>query len=103
MGERPVGRRLVLNLGECAHPTSVLCLCRFHRLGAGVPGDHGVTALGAVGVVSSSPPGTAQGPSPGMVASTARVAVPVSAPATLRTAQAAQVRAGKAESPGRGC
>lgn len=60
-----------------------------------------MTALGPVGVVSSSLPGTAQGPSPGMVASTARVAVPASAPATLRTAQVVQVRAGKTGSLGK--
>lgn len=62
---------------------------------AGVPGDRGVTALGAVGVVSSSLPGTAHGPSPGMVASTVRAAVPASVPATPRTAQLAQVRSGR--------
>lgn len=100
LGKRPTGRT-ALNLGERAYPTSVLCPRRFHRLEAGAPGDRGVTALGLVGAVSSSLPGTAHGLSPGMVASTARVAVPASAPATLRTAQAAQVRAGKAASLGR--
>lgn len=79
---------------KCVYPTSILCLCRFLRLEAGVPGDLGVTALGAAGVVSSSHPGTARGPSPGMVANTARAAGPASAPATLRTARLAQVRGG---------
>lgn len=69
---------------------------------AGVPGDHGVTALGPVGVVSSSPPETALGLSPGMVASTVRAAAPASAPATLRTAQLAQVRSSRDGSPWEG-
>lgn len=73
---------------------SVLSFYRSHRLVAGVPGGHGVTALGAVGVVSSSLPGTALGPSPGMVASTVRAAAPASVPATPKTAQLAQVRNG---------
>ena len=58
-----------------------------------------MTALGAVGVVSSSLPGTAHGPSPGMVASTVRAAVPASVPATPRTAQLAQVRSGRDGTP----
>lgn len=106
---RPQGldKRLVERAGpkprrECAHAISILCPCRFLRLEAGVPGDHGVTAPGLVGAASSSPPGTAQGPSPGMVASTVRAAGPASAPATLRTAHLAQVRVVKDGSPGKG-
>lgn len=61
-----------------------------------------MTALGPVGVVSSSPPETALGLSPGMVASTVRAAAPASAPATLRTAQLAQVRSSRDGSPWEG-
>lgn len=85
--------RLALSPGEGILPnSSILCFCRSHRLEAGGPGDHGVTALGAVEGVSSSPPGTAHGPCPGMVASTVKAATPASVPATPRTAQVAQVR-----------
>lgn len=100
--KRPVERTGPKSRRECAHPISILCPCRFLRLEAGVPGDHGVTAPGLVGVVSSSPPGTAQGPSPGMAASIVRAAVPASAPATLRTARLAQVRGVEDGSPGKG-
>lgn len=61
-----------------------------------------MTAPGLVGVVSSSPPGTAQGPSPGTVASIVRAAGLDSAPATLRTAHTAQVSGVKDGSPGKG-
>lgn len=98
----PVERTGPMPRRECAHPLSILRSCRFLRLEAGVPGDPGVTAPGLVGVVSSSPPGTVQGPSPGMVASIVRAAVPASAPATLRTAHMAQVRDVKDGSPWEG-
>lgn len=81
--------------------SSILSFCRSHRLVAGAPGDRGVTALGAVEVVSSSLPGTAHGPSPGMVASTVRAAIPAFVPAIPRTAQLAQVRSGGDGSLGR--
>lgn len=78
------------------HP-SILCFCRSHRLVAGVPGDHGATALGAAGAVSTSPPGTALGLCPGTGASTVKAAVPASAPAAPRSALLAQVRHGGRE------
>lgn len=102
LDKRPVERTGPKPRRECAHPVPILCLCRFLRLEAGVPGDHGVTAPGLVGVVSNSPPGTAQGPSPGMVASIVRAAAPAFAPATLRTAHLAQVRGMKDGSLGKG-
>lgn len=61
-----------------------------------------MTAPGLVGVVSSSPPGIARGPSPGTVASIVRAAGLASAPATRRTAHTAQVRGVKMGALGRG-
>lgn len=95
-GDLPKSRRV-----HSSH-LSILCFCRFHKLVAGVPGDHGATALGAVGVVSSFPLVTAQDLSPEMVGSTVRAAVPASAPATRRTAQRAQVRGGRVRNPWEG-
>ena len=84
-----------------AYRPATPCFRRSRRLVAGAPGDRGVTALEAVGAVSSSPPATARGLSPGMAASTARAAAPASAPAAPRTARQAQVRPGAARAPPR--